>query len=495
MLQWLLCLAYSGIFIYIIGRWKLFKIKELAVSYIIGAFILKLIIGIFLWQFYIRSYSANDASAFFNDSKVLYDSFFTNPLHFFKLLFGFGANDPSLLQYTSRMSVWNDDFNSFLINDSRTMIRFNAIVRFFSFGQYHVHTVFAGFISLTGLTLIYKSVIRLIPDKPIGLFVFLFLAPSVIFWSSAVFKESLVFAGIGIFLFHSDFGLRKEYSKMNFIGAITGLCLMLIMKYYVLFAMAPGIIANFWLSRTALKNVLVKYTTVVVFLFASLFIIPKLFPQYNFLENLKNKEANFDKMARGGVYLNAGDHYFIFVDYLQKDELLKFVSPGVYSLKDKVNYKKFRQNSTDTTELVGIDGTNFKVEVAIPPAGSSIYLKPVATDPVGFLLALPSAFINTLVLPKLFSEPYAWKLFSLLVNIGYLIFIAACLFFIRIKKEQAAYLLFLVSFIFILFSLIGLTTPVLGAIVRYRVPALPFLGILMLMLVDKEKIKKLVGKK
>jgi hypothetical protein len=41
-----------------------------------------------------------------------------------------------------------------------------------------------------------------------------------------------------------------------------------------------------------------------------------------------------------------------------------------------------------------------------------------------------------------------------------------------------------------MFILTGLITPVMGAIVRYKVPALPFLMILLVMLIDKEKLIK-----
>ena len=41
----------------------------------------------------------------------------------------------------------------------------------------------------------------------------------------------------------------------------------------------------------------------------------------------------------------------------------------------------------------------------------------------------------------------------------------------------------------ILFILIGLTTPVIGAIVRYKIPALPFFLMFVFLTFDMEKIK------
>ena len=50
--------------------------------------------------------------------------------------------------------------------------------------------------------------------------------------------------------------------------------------------------------------------------------------------------------------------------------------------------------------------------------------------------------------------------------------------------NDPAILFFLISFITILGLVIGYTTPVMGAIVRYRTPAIPFLLIAALILHD-----------
>jgi len=52
----------------------------------------------------------------------------------------------------------------------------------------------------------------------------------------------------------------------------------------------------------------------------------------------------------------------------------------------------------------------------------------------------------------------------------------------RVKQtiERKNIFWFCVFFVLILFTIIGLTTPVSGALVRYKIPALPFLGIAML---------------
>ena len=57
--------------------------------------------------------------------------------------------------------------------------------------------------------------------------------------------------------------------------------------------------------------------------------------------------------------------------------------------------------------------------------------------------------------------------------------------------DQAA-LLFTCSFVLLLALVIGWTVPVVGALVRYRVPLLPFVGLLALLLVDARRLPTFV---
>ena len=47
---------------------------------------------------------------------------------------------------------------------------------------------------------------------------------------------------------------------------------------------------------------------------------------------------------------------------------------------------------------------------------------------------------------------------------------------------------FALAFSLFLLTIIGLTTPILGAIVRYKIPALPFLILVALLFLDVQKL-------
>jgi hypothetical protein len=81
-------------------------------------------------------------------------------------------------------------------------------------------------------------------------------------------------------------------------------------------------------------------------------------------------------------------------------------------------------------------------------------------------------------------------------NVLLVIFLLMAVFFYNKNFNNFKLFFFCISFILTLSILIGLLTPVLGAIVRYKTPLLPFLFTALLMLTDKEKmnLKRWLGK-
>jgi len=131
-------------------------------------FILKLFFGFALWAIYTFYYTERvtaDIYKYFDDSKVIFDCLKTNPADYFKMLFGIKNNTHAFDHYYSQMNFWAQKSGTSIYNDSHTIIRFNALVRLFSFGYYNVHTVVICFLSLIGLTAIYKTFVIELQDK------------------------------------------------------------------------------------------------------------------------------------------------------------------------------------------------------------------------------------------------------------------------------------------------------------------------------------------
>ncbi len=483
----LICTIYIFLFTYIVWKSAFFSADGVPKSYFLGVFFLKIIVGIVLWQFYIAIYPINDAIGFYNSSNVLYDLFFQNQEHFFKLFFG--LEDDSLKPYLVQLTGWEDGYLTLFVNDSRTIIRYNTILQFFSFGAYHVHTIVSCFLSFVGLTFIYKSLLFFIKEKNKLLFVVIFLLPSVLFWSSIVFKESLVFIGLGLVLYHSRIGLQKSYSLSSVFYLLLGLLLMFLIKPYLLFCVLPALFANAIFIRLNNPRIILVYLILFSFLFFLVIGIHSLFPQYDLVKKLKDKQEIFNKSARGGVYLTAND-YYIFVEYNERNDKLVYLSDSTCRLKTNVVFKKFRLNQPDSTSIKSEDYSYlYKIAYDSPPAGSYHQTKALNGSIWQLLAFAPKKIVKMFFLTDFFKHKGFLICLSILENSLLIVALFFALIYSDFKKEHLPILLFCVCFTASLYFITGFTTPVLGAIVRYKVPTAPFLGVIIVLLFSEHKLK------
>lgn len=121
--------------------------------------------------------------------------------------------------------------------------------------------------------------------------------------------------------------------------------------------------------------------------------------------------------------------------------------------------------------------------------GSYVELPILSNGLADIVANAPSAIIRTLLRPSILEMGSITMISAGIENLLILCILAMGIFYIRLKNFSNASVWCCLSFIVILFTLIGLTTPVLGALVRYKVPALPFLGIAVLLLADDQQFQ------
>ena len=139
----LLTCAYVAAFVYIIRKWSFFKSEGIPASWATYLFLFKIVAGVILGLIYTYHYTdpkTTDTFKFFNDSTILFQSIWTHPYDFFRMLTGYDAESEELRSYYLRMDAWLN--TNLLFNDNRTIIRLNAIFHFFSLGYYYIHVVF-----------------------------------------------------------------------------------------------------------------------------------------------------------------------------------------------------------------------------------------------------------------------------------------------------------------------------------------------------------------
>jgi len=471
-----------------------FSIEGLSRKKITAFFILKIIFGLILWAIYTYYYKDRqtaDIFKYFDDSKVMYDALFTHPMDYFKMLFGIKNNTPYFNVYYNQMNHWSRIFESNLYNDSHTIIRFNSLLRIFSFGYYNVHTVFMCFISLSGLVAIYKTFSPYLQGKQTALAIVVFLIPSVLFWGSGVLKEGFLFLGLGMLLYYFHRGLREGFRLKFILWILVSLVLMAFTKIYVLVAIIPGLVANFWIFKTSEKYISLKYLLVLFFYIACGLNTQKIFPAHDPLELLTIKQNDFINLGNGGVVLkNKNRDVYIAPDH--KSDIVYNKGDNKVSLRKGSSYYYWeRPNMQDTVFVTNSQDTStYKVFSDIPRSGSLIKIQRLEPNAWSFLKNSPVALFNTIMRPHILEARSPLLILPALENFMFALIFIIALFFIKrnIPHLQMAFLC--LSFVLILFTITGLITPVLGAIVRYKVPGLPFLFIGLLFMIDEERFFK-----
>lgn len=422
--------AYTIIFLLIIRYSPFFHFKETGFKIIASLFVLKILAGLALYAIYAYYYNnrANsDIFKYYDDSAILFSSLSDNPLDYLRMLTGYESESPHLYKYYEQMNFWikPDDYD--LYNDNQTVIRFNAFIRLFSFGCYNVHMVFMNFISFTGLTYILKVLQPFFKGKKYGLLCIVFLLPSVLLWTSGVLKEGILMFGIGMFVYYT-FAVLKKFSVERTLLIVLSVLILLVTKFYVLFAMIPGALSLLFI---------------------------RLFPKVN-------------RWLVFGIV-----HVIIIAFFFNSSLISKYDLPGITSKKqhDFINMINNTENVGSRIDIPELSPGFFDFVKNSPVAVFNVMFRPLPGD-VNSVIMIPAFLENLLI----------WLI----------IFIAIFFRLKKIPEENIPLILFCISFTAILFILVGLTTPVIGAIVRYKAPALPFLLAVFMMIIDKDKIVRLL---
>ena len=294
MIEFLLSSFYFLIFCFIISKISFFEDKTIPRSWFIAAFAIKFFVAVILTLIYTKYYtdrSTADVFKYFDDGLVLFSALENNPIDYLKLLLGLDFDTTYFTsKYYEKTNFWNRTYEDGLVSDTHIIIRFNAFVRLFSFGYFQVHNVFINFVSLVGLTLIYKAFKSFLVQKEKLLFYVILLIPSVLFWGSGLLKESIIFFGLGLFL-HNFFKLTNNFKPLHLIYCFVGLFLIVYTKLYLVIAFSIPVLGHLINHYLKPKKIIYSYLTATTFFLGIINFTPLILPQFNFVEKIASKQG------------------------------------------------------------------------------------------------------------------------------------------------------------------------------------------------------------
>lgn len=308
--------------------------------------------------------------------------------------------------------------------DAQTIIRINALIRFISFGIYNVHVLFFSFFSLTGIMAFYRIMRRPAWRNHKLLFAGLFMFPSLMFWTSGVLKEGVLILGMGL-LFYGLALLVRFGNRFQ--------------SAYVFLFLALAIL------------LLVKMYVLVL-------LIPGLAAW-----------VWAEKTSQKNTWLKFGiTHAICFLLLFH----IHYVIPG-FNMVEVLYYKQH----------------NSIVFAGYMQSRSIIHPPEIDLSAASIILNSPAALVNTLVHPLITGVHNPFAMISAMENLllsGCMII--AMVFSRKVKSSHLPLLVLSVFFTVLLYILIGFTTATAGSLVRYKVPALPFVIFILTMLFEKAKI-------
>jgi hypothetical protein len=384
---------------------------------------IKVLASILLTAIYTGYYTNRETAdifKYFDDSLYMFKAIKTNPVDYFKMLFA--VDNDSLYfdsKYYNDMTHWVRPYTDNLFSDSHVIIRFNAFVRLFSFGHFQVHNIFINFVSLLGLTALYKAFKPYVLKKEKALIYILALLPSLLFWCSGLLKEGIILFALGFFLLHF-FKLYKSFNIKSLIIIMVCLILILYTKFYLIIALSIPLL-GYTLNSFLKKHNIIGYLIASAVLLVIGLILPTFVPEWDVIYQICSKQQTFSR----------------FISVVQNN---------------------------------------------------SGFLLPELENGFDILINIPNALNNTLIRPYPWEAKSAFVLLSFFENL-LIITLITITFLYRTKNKYSNIIWFNIMFSFCLLTLIGLTTPVFGAIARYKIPAILFLLIALLIMVDIEKLK------
>jgi len=293
----LLFAAYLIFFAWLVTKTKFFTASGLTTSQLVIIFLLKVMAGIlygWIGVYYGEMAQMVDTWGYHYESLKEYKLLTSNPQLFFSSIFHNSYNDGYTKFLAVENSWWNDLKGTFFVKAL-------AIFNLASFGNYYVNVTFYSFITMFGPIALYRVMKDVYPNRRLPVLLATFLIPSVLYWTSGVHKDGVIFVGLMFAIYHMYFGLKtNRFPVLRIIAICLGLLLVLVLRNFLIIPILPALFA--WVLATKLK---IKptytfagiYVVFVILFFTARYIHPRL----NFPEEVVARQEAFLSLGGGSA--------------------------------------------------------------------------------------------------------------------------------------------------------------------------------------------------
>ncbi|HQV39113.1 MAG: hypothetical protein IPO60_13190 [Flavobacteriales bacterium] len=419
--EWPVSILYILLLYTYFARMKNVAIKkDPEYKHLLWGLFAKLFGGIAFSLIYFYYYKGGDTISYFYSAIPLSRMARVDFTTFLSLLFG--PNDLEHLQMFYKVGVIPYTYVYF---DSRTflVIRLITPLVIITFNSFLITTLMLSSICYIGIWRCYRTFVSYYPSLMNKLAIAFLYMPSVVFWGSGILKDTITLSATCWWIHCLDevFFKRRRFF-FNILGLVVSTTLLIMIKAYIFMALFPvSLLWLFFYRVSRMKNALLRYGTLplamIMILTMSLFVLT------------------------------------YFQDSLGKFALDKAAETVMVSQADLKRTEQYGDNFFD---LGPMDGTFTGMLKKFPKAVNAALFRPYIWESSSVVVAL-SALEN-------------FWLFGFLL---YILWRTRVWYLLRIITGNPLVLmciLFSVIFGFI----IGISTPNFGALVRFKIPLVPF---------------------
>jgi hypothetical protein len=376
---------------------------------------------------YILYYKGGDSINYFLASKPLYNLAFEFPDRYFE----FVSNPLSGYPQECWYQAWSGGVDYMLRSNTTLMvIRFVSVVNLLCFNSYMCCCIIFAFISYYFIFKTFRLFVSIHPILEKEFSIAFLMIPSAIFWGSGVGKDVIMFSLI-MYFFYCFYHLviRKKNMVSNIFKLLITAYIISLVRGFIIITLAPCLIlmaAVYY--RNAFRSPIVRFIALPLFLGGGLAV------SYLFIQNIGNQMQSYSLNSMQ----KTAEGFKSWHTYLGETQ-----GGSAYSLGNDVDYST-----------------------------------------AGVLRKAPLAMTIALF------GPFIWQIRNPVMLLSGLESLAFLYFFFKVFVNVRAYralnvifrdhlIMFCIPFIVIIAVAVGMTSFNYGALVRYKIPVLPFFAVLI----------------
>ena len=239
-MYYLLFIIYFFMFCWLLLKASFIKRSGLSSNAVLTLFLIKVLASIAIGWISIHYYhGSNDYWDINREGWQEYQLMWTNPSTYFTNIFhtdyanGYGGF------FDSFQSYWNDLKNNLIIK----MI---SLFDIFSRGNYYINSLFFNYIIFFGHVALYRLFISIYKGQKNAVIICCFLLPSLLYFSSGIHKDGIVFLMLALLVFNIYTILQQPSVWLKRVSMIIfSLLVLFLMRNFIVLLLLPAIMA--WL--------------------------------------------------------------------------------------------------------------------------------------------------------------------------------------------------------------------------------------------------------